>query len=111
MGSRSQEERCIHYSRTLPLEDENEARHQGRREDHVWQRDQGEGKASQDHCEGLPSVRFEEADLVCCTAFFPDAFPTACVSVGIPWACLGRMFLNFANCTSDGKVPCAQYYR
>merc|ERR1711924_562595 len=51
----------------LPPEDKDKASYESRCEDHVRQRDQGEGKASKDHREGLPSARIEEADLDCCT--------------------------------------------
>merc|ERR1719502_2027815 len=50
--------------------DENKACHEGGCEDYVRKRDQGEGKASKDHCEGLPSVCLEEADLECCSNRF-----------------------------------------
>merc|ERR1711912_95513 len=65
---RSEEEWSFHHPRPLPPEDKDKASNQSRREDHVRQGDQGEGKASEDHCEGLPSVCTEEADLDCCTA-------------------------------------------
>merc|ERR1712054_541023 len=63
-----QEERSLHHSWPLPLEDQDEASYQGWCQDHVRQRDQGEGKASEDSCEGVPSSRIEEADLNgCCS--------------------------------------------
>merc|ERR1719240_1513052 len=66
-----EKERRFHSSRPLSSEDQDKAGHESGREDHVWQRDQGEGKASKDHREGLPSVCIEEADLECCsTALF-----------------------------------------
>merc|ERR1711988_1511491 len=86
---RSQEEWSFHYSRTLPPEDKDQARHQSRCEDHVRQGDEGEGQASQDHRQGVSSARTEEADLArCCTAT-SWCFSRGMSSVGIPWNMLG----------------------
>merc|ERR1712000_480863 len=44
-------------------QDSREARHQGRSEELLRSGDEGEGEASQDRREGLPSLRAQETDL------------------------------------------------
>merc|ERR1719352_822715 len=97
---RSQEERSVYYSRSLPLEDEDQARHQSRREDHVRQGDQGEGKASQDHRQGVPSACTEEADLAGhCTV------SSLCFSRGMsPWESHG-------TCLEGVEIACATSHK
>merc|ERR1712059_203853 len=89
----SEEDWGVHHSRTLPSEDTDKAGHQSRCEDYVWQRIQGEGKASKDHRESIPSGCIKEADLGSCRVAALDAFPEVCP----PWeshgACLGSMML------------------
>merc|ERR1711924_531292 len=74
---RSEEVRGVHYPRHLPYQDPHKTSHEGRCENGFWPGDQGEGEASKDNCEGLPSGRTEEADLastlwLCYLSAFPE---------------------------------------
>merc|ERR1712151_797520 len=55
--------RRVRNSRLVPYQDPDEASHKGRSEGHVRQGSEGQGKTSQDDCEGLPGGCVEEADL------------------------------------------------
>merc|ERR1711924_450002 len=67
-----------------------EASHQGRNSHGLRSGGQVQGKASTDHCEGIPSRRTQGADLrdgsLC---FFFFQLPRSFCTVGIPWVRLG----------------------
>merc|ERR1711933_259645 len=50
-------------SGVVPHQDPHKASNQGWNEDHVWQGGQGQGKTSQDGCEGFPRGCIEGSDL------------------------------------------------
>merc|ERR1711924_554792 len=87
---RSEEVRGVHYPRHLPYQDPHKTSHEGRCENGFWPGDQGEGEASKDNCEGLPSGRAEETDLVkrIVTVLF-ERLSSGPLPVGIPRAGLG----------------------
>merc|ERR1712224_1072549 len=66
---RGEEDRHFHIAWLVPHQDANEASHQGRRQECIWQGGEGQSKASKDHREGLPSGCIEETDLEFCDAF------------------------------------------
>merc|ERR1711988_1005762 len=84
---RSEEDRHFHYPRCVPHQDQDQASHKSMREEHLWQGNQGEGQASKDGCESLPSCCTQEADLGEHLALF-----SGLVTVGIPrswlWKCM-----------------------
>merc|ERR1711907_330959 len=78
----SEEERHLHDSRPLQDQDPGEASNQSWSEDGFWPGDQGEGEASQDRCEGLPSRRTQVPDLSGSLAYLlATSIPETC----FPW--------------------------
>merc|ERR1739849_69928 len=57
----------------------------GRSEEHLRQRDEGCGEASQDNCEGLPGSSIEEADLEQRSVTALLCLLRGFLAVGIPW--------------------------
>merc|ERR1712054_494197 len=53
----------LHRPRSVPHQDQDEASYESMRKDDLWQGAEGEGKASKDGCESLPSCCPQEADL------------------------------------------------
>merc|ERR1711879_920625 len=72
----------LHCSRSVPHQDPNKASNEGRSEGDVWQGGEGQGKASQDRREGLPSGCIEESDLEALSSI--ECFLRG-PAVGIPW--------------------------
>merc|ERR1712086_676713 len=89
--NRGEEDRYLYHPRPLQDQDPREASHQGRSASVFWTGDEGEGQASQDCYQGLPSCSTEGTGLSSCTVFSwlfgcPRDLPT----VGIPWSKFGK---------------------
>merc|ERR1712232_1393621 len=82
-----EEDGHLHHPRRLPHQDPDKTCHKGRCEDDVRQGDQGEGKASEDNCESLPSGCTEETDLRSVTWLHSASFQrSSCRGNPMEWA-------------------------
>merc|ERR1711924_216107 len=82
--------------RSLHGEDSPQASAEGRQEDGIWQRGQGQGKASTHHCQGI-----------CRESFEGQCLRRASVVFCLPWLCFVAIFgphHTYASVTS--QKPC-----
>merc|ERR1712216_594977 len=87
LATAGEEGRYLHDPWPLQDQDSSEASHQGRSEDGLWPGDEGEGQASQDYCQSVPSRCTQGADLrgeLAC-----HEHPRDLTSVGIPQSKFG----------------------
>merc|ERR1712124_148691 len=75
----------VHSPRSMPHQDQDKASHEGMREGHLWQGAKGEGKASEDGCESLPSCCPQETDLGECRVIVCGTLQGSCC--GNPTGC------------------------
>merc|ERR1711988_1173614 len=95
----SEEEWSLHNSRSLPPQDPHKASHKSRCQEHLWQRRQGQGQASKDRGESIPSVCVEETNLSvheCISLCLSRGWSV----VGIPQSRLGK---HSNCCVASGK--------